>query len=283
MKIIHILNPCAGQGEAIKYKDLENTYITKGVGDATDYVLKTADDDVHFNVYGGDGTVSEVVNGIVKSGKSASFSIVPVGTGNDLLRTLDVCNKQSVTADVMTVNDKFAINAVNTGFDLDVVIKASQYKKKKLVSGTLAYVLGVVSVLCKKFGKHIIAEYVDENDVTHTFEGECLLAVAANGSFYGGGFKCAPVADITDGLVDFLIVKKVSRLKFLSLVAGYMKGKHIDPKTALPTKSFEKYVVFCKCKKITLSGIEKICADGEVWQAETVNIGVLPRAITLKK
>ncbi len=283
MKSIHILNPAAGQGEALKFKDLENSYITKGIGDATDYVKKTADDDVHFYVYGGDGTVNEVVNGIMQSGKSASFSIVPVGTGNDLLRTLDMNNSDTVLADVLTVNGKYAVNAVNTGFDLDVVLKASKYKKKKFVSGTLAYILGVISVLCKKFGKKIKVDYVDENDTAHVFEGESLLAVAANGSYYGGGFKCAPIADITDGLIDLLIVKKVSRLKFLTLIMQYMKGTHIDPKTRKPIPSFAKYVVFSKCKSITFSGIDRICTDGEVWDTDCAKIGIQQNAITVKK
>lgn len=283
MKTIHILNPAAGQGEALKYKDLPNIYVTKGIGDATEFVKNNAGDDVHFCVYGGDGTVSEVVNGIMQSGKSASFSIVPVGTGNDLLRTLDSGNSASVMADVLMVNDKYAINAVNTGFDLDVVIKAQEYKKKKFVSGTLAYVLGVVSVLCKKFGKKIKAEFCDEIGKTHTFEGECLLAVAANGSYYGGGFKCAPVADITDGLIDLLIVKKVSRIKFLSLIMRYMKGKHINPQTKQPIPSFAKYVVFAKCKRVIFSGIDKICTDGEVWDTDRADISLIKNAITLKK
>ncbi len=283
MKTIHILNPAAGQGEALKYKDLENAYITKGVGDATDYVKTSADDGVHFYVYGGDGTVSEVVNGIMQSGKSASFSIVPVGTGNDLLRTLSLNDKTTVLADVLSVNGKYAINAINTGFDLDVVIKAQEYKKKKFVSGTLAYILGVVSVLCKKFGKKIKAEYTDSDGDTHAFEGECLLAVAANGSYYGGGFKCAPIADITDGLIDLLIVKKVSRIKFLSLIMQYMKGKHINPKTKQPIPSFAKYVVFSKCTRVTFSGIDKICTDGEVWDTDRADISIIKNAITLKK
>ena len=283
MKSIHILNPAAGQGEALKYKDLENAYVTKGVGDATEYVKNSADDGVHFYVYGGDGTVSEVVNGIMQSGKAASFSIVPVGTGNDLLRTLDMSDTDTVLADVLTVNDKYAVNAVNTGFDLDVVIKAQQYKKKKFVSGTLAYVLGVVSVLCKKFGKEIKVDYCDKDGTAHTFEGEALLAVAANGSYYGGGFKCAPIADITDGLIDLLIVKKVSRIKFLSLIIKYMKGMHIDPDTKLPIPSFAKYVVFAKCKSVSFCGIEKICTDGEVWDADRADISIINNAITLKK
>lgn len=283
MKSIHILNPAAGQGEALKYKDLENAYITKGVGDAVRYVKDNADDGVHFYVYGGDGTVSEVVNGIMQSGKAASFSIVPVGTGNDLLRTLDTSESDTVLADVLMVNDKYAVNAVNTGFDLDVVIKAQQYKKKKFVSGTLAYILGVVSVLCKKFGKKIKVDFCDNDGNAHTFEGEALLAVCANGSYYGGGFKCAPIADITDGLIDLLIVKKVSRLKFLSLIVNYMKGKHIDPKTKLPIPSFAKYVVFSKCKSVSFSGIDKICTDGEVWDADHADISIIQNAITLKK
>lgn len=282
MKIIHILNPAAGQGEALKFKDLENTYVTKGIGDATEYVKNTADDGVHFYVYGGDGTVNEVVNGILQSGKSASFSIVPVGTGNDLLRTLQINESETVMADVLVINGKYAVNAINTGFDLDVVIKAQEYKKKKFVSGTLAYILGVVSVLCKKFGKLIKVEYTDEGG-THTFEGESLLAVAANGSYYGGGFKCAPIADITDGLIDLLIVKKVSRLKFLSLILRYMKGKHIDPQTKQPVPAFAKYVVFSKCKRVIFSGIDKICTDGEVWQTDRADISIMKNAITLKK
>ena len=283
MKKIHILNPAAGQGQALNYKNSENAYITKGVGDATDYVAKNADDGVHFYVYGGDGTVSEVVNGIMRSGKSASFSIVPVGTGNDLLRTLDMNECDSVMADVLTVNDSYAINAVNTGFDLDVVIKASEYKKKKFISGTLAYILGVVSVLCKKFGKKISVEYTNKDGNTKTFEGECLLAVAANGSYYGGGFKCAPIADITDGLIDLLIVKKVSRLKFLTLIMKYMNGKHISPETKSPIPSFAKYVVFDKCKSVTFSGIDKICTDGEVWNTDCARIGIKQNAINVKK
>ncbi len=283
MKTIHILNPAAGQGEALKFKDLENAYITKGIGDATEYVKNNADDGVHFFVYGGDGTVSEVVNGIMKSGKAASFSIVPVGTGNDLLRTLDMADADSVLADVLTVNDKYAVNAVNTGFDLDVVIKAQEYKKKKFVSGTLAYILGVVSVLCKKFGKKIKVNFCDKDGKWQTFEDECLLAVAANGSYYGGGFKCAPIADITDGLIDLLIVKKVSRIKFLTLIIKYMKGKHIDPKTKQPIPSFAKYVVFSKCKSVTFSGIDKICTDGEVWNTDCAEIGIKQNAITVKK
>lgn len=286
MKTIHILNPAAGQGDALKYKDLQNVYITKAKDDATQFVISQIEgssEPLHFNVYGGDGTVNEVVNGIVKANGTASFSVVPTGTGNDLLRTFDMEQHENINADILTVNGRCAVNAVNTGFDLDAAIKAAQYKKLPFVSGTLAYVLGVVSALCKKFGKNLTITYTDQNDTEHTFSGECLLAVSANGIYYGGGFMCAPVASISDGLIDLLIVKKVSRLKFLSLVLDYKKGKHIDKKTQLIKKSFAPYVVFCKCKSVKYEGISEICADGEVWDATSAQIDIIPAAVKLSR
>lgn len=285
MKTVHILNPAAGQGGAVKYKDLEGVYITRGKYDATEFVKKTVaeGEDVHFNVYGGDGTVNEVVNGLVGAPCNASFSIVPVGTGNDLLRTFDLSGLESVKADVLTVSGKYAINAVNTGFDLDVVLKATEFKKKPFISGTLAYILGVVAVLCKKFGREMRIEYTDEKGNTEVYEGACLLTVCGNGQYYGGGFHCSPAADISDGLIDLMIVKKVSRLKFISLVGKFMKGRHIDLQTLKPIKAFEKYMIFKKCKSVTIKNIDRICADGEIWDTNQVTVGIVPSAVILKR
>lgn len=284
MNTIYILNPAAGQGKAMEYKNAENAYVTRCVGDATDFVKsKAAENDTHFKVCGGDGTVNEVVNGLIASGGDSSFSIIPVGTGNDMLRTFNETGLDECMLDVLTVDDRYAVNAVNTGFDLDVVIKASEYKKKPLISGHLAYVLGVISVFCKKFGKHIMAEFTDKDGNTETFSGDAMLAVCANGRFYGGGFKCAPIAEISDGLIDFMVIKKVSRLRFLSLVLGYKAGKHVDKKTGRPTRKFEKYIIYKKCRSVKLSGLSRICADGEIWDASSVTVDIIHGAVKLKK
>ncbi len=284
MKTIHILNPAAGQGKALDYRGLENVYITKSERDATEFVKNTIlqQDDVHFNVYGGDGTVNEVVNGLVGS-ENTSFSVVPVGTGNDLLRTFDATGLETVKTDVLKIGNKYAVNAVNTGFDLDVVIKAAEFKKKPFISGSFAYILGVASCFCKKFGSKIDVRYTDERGNTHSFSGECMLAVAANGQYYGGGFHCAPAADISDGLIDLLVIKKVSRLKFLSLILGYKKGKHINIESGYPTDKFKDYILFCKCKSVKFSGISRICADGEIWDTNEIEVSVVPGAVTLKR
>lgn len=284
MKIFNILNPAAGQGKALEYKDDENAYVTTGVHDATRFVRETvaAGAPVHFNVYGGDGTVNEVVNGLIGA-RDASFSIVPVGTGNDMLRTFERTGRDESSLDVLTADGRYAVNAVNTGFDLDVVIKASEYKKKPLISGSLAYILGVASVFCKRFGKHMNVEYTDSEGKAHSYSGECMLTVCANGQFYGGGFHCAPAADISDGLIDLIIIKKVSRLRFLRLILGYKAGKHIDIEKEKPTKKFEKYIIYKRCKSVKLSGISEICADGEIWDANEVCVDIIPAAVTIKK
>ena len=283
MKTIHILNPAAGQGKALGYRELENSYVTKAPGDASDFVRETLEntsEDINFAVYGGDGTVNEVVTGIMDSGSDKAYmSVVPVGTGNDLVRSIK--DDGIINIDVLTVDNRYAVNAVNTGFDLEVVEKAAEYKKKPLISGTLAYVLGVVSVLFSKFGKKVHIDYVDKNGMNGEFDGECLLAVAANGAYYGGGFKASPAADVTDGCIDLMIIKKISRLKFISLVADYKQGKHINAATGEPFEKFKDIVFFKKCKSVVIGGIEKICADGEVFPASTVRIGVIHRALKL--
>ena len=285
MKVIHILNPAAGQGGAVKYKDLNGVYITRGKNDATEFVKKTVEkgEPVHFNVYGGDGTVNEVVNGLIDAPEGTSFSIVPVGTGNDLLRTFELSGQETVKADVLVANGRYAVNAVNTGFDLDVVLKAAEFKKKPFISGSMAYVLGVVSVLFSKFGKQMTIEYTDESGKTESYSGICTLTVCGNGQYYGGGFRCSPAADISDGLIDLMIIKKVTRFKFLTLVSKFMKGRHIDLKTLRPIKQFEKHLIFKKCKSVTIKEIDRICADGEIWDTNEVKVDILPASVTLKR
>lgn len=284
MKTVYILNPAAGRGGAMSYKNEENVYITKGGGDAFGFVIKTleaADEGVNFAVCGGDGTVNEVVRGIIVSGKrDACVSLIPTGTGNDLVRTVEQAGGD-VCADVLSVNGAVAVNAVNIGFDLDAVLRASQYKKKPFLPGGLAYVFGVVSTLFRRYGTHMRIEYIDSDGSCGVFEGECLLTVMGNGRYYGGGFESSPAASMTDGLIDLTVVKKVSRLKFISLVGKYKNGLHIDVKNNRPHEQFGDIVIFKKCRSVSVSGIENICCDGEIIGMKHAEIGVLPRAVRL--
>ena len=288
MKQLHIINPAAGNGLAQQTADQkipagQARYLTTGVGDAERVVLETcrSDPNTHFIVYGGDGTVQEAAAGILKAGagKTASLSVVPVGTGNDLLRTFPEQGKLHVI-DALKCGETYGLNIVNFGFDSLVVEKTERYKKR--FPGSAAYIFGLVDTLFHKIGQHWEIELEDKDGNTEILNGEFTLALAANCQYYGGGFHAAPLADPADGLIDFLAVKAVSRLTFLRLVGDYKKGTHFDPATGNLCEKFQSYLFFRRCRRVKLSGIGSFCADGEVRPAAEIEISVVPQALRLQ-
>jgi diacylglycerol kinase family enzyme len=111
-------------------------------------------------------------------------------------------------------------------------------------------------MLSPKLGDNVVVK-VDGKNV---FEGKMLLSAAANAKFYGGGYKCAPFADVSDGLIDLVIVKKISIITFARLVKFYKDGEHLND------KKFNKYVTFVKGKDIEINAKNDLTSsyDGEV-------------------
>ncbi|HPT85795.1 MAG TPA: diacylglycerol kinase family protein [Bacillota bacterium] len=292
MNRLHIINPAAGKRnpfDLIKEKlKGEEYYITQGVGDAERFVREhcTGQPETHFIVYGGDGTLCEVVNGILSAGAGgeAVLSVVPTGTGNDFHRLLRRGERRRFDALKYRIGEsiKYAVNIINTGFDTTVVEKMQNYKRLPLVTGSMAYIFGVGDTLLHKMGERWKLKITEPDGSETEEEDEYLLALAANGRYYGGGFMAAPVAETDDGLLDILLAKKVSRMRFLSLVAEYRKGKHIDPESKKPVKKFEGLLDYRRCVKISIEGLRSVCVDGEVMPAESIEVGVVPDAVTVQ-
>ena len=287
MKIIQIINPKAGHGHAEDVKLTKGDiirYKTTCVHDAEAAVKRfceTYDGEIHFIVCGGDGTINEVVNGIMSADASdrAYFSVAPTGSGNDFVKNFkNESKKQRI--DLIKYNDRYAVNMINIGFDCNVVKETQLYKNKKFIGGSMAYILGVGNVLLHKIGQNMQLTVTDENDVITEYNGEYLLCPVANGSFCGGGFNALPLAELNDGLLDMLIVSKISKAKFISLVGEYRSGTYIDPKTKEIKPKFADVLKYIRCKKVTVSGIESICIDGELENMEKVDIEIIPNAIT---
>lgn len=286
MKIIQIMNPKAGHGHAeavqLSKEDIIR-YTTTCIGDAKRAVISFCneyDDEIHFIICGGDGTINEVVNGIMESGAvdRVYFSVAPTGSGNDFVRNFKN-EKKKHRIDVIKYNGKYAINMLNIGFDCSVVEKTSLYKNKKLISGSMAYILGIGNVLFHKLGNDFKIKLWDENDAEIEYNGSCLLTAIANGCFCGGGFNALPLAKFDDGLLDMLIIDKVSRGKFISLVGDYRKGTYIDKDTKEIKPKFRSVLNYYRCKKVHIEGIRAICADGEVEKANYCDIEIIPKAI----
>ena len=286
MKIIQIINPKAGHGhaEAVQLsKDDIIRYKTTGIGDAQQAVSRFCsqyDDEIHFIVCGGDGTINEVVNGIMDAGANdrCYFSVAPTGSGNDFVRNFKN-EKVKRRIDLIKYNGRYAVNMLNIGFDCSVVEKTHLYKNKKLISGSMAYILGIGNVLFHKMGNDFKITITDENGAEIEYNDTCLLTAIANGSFCGGGFNALPLAELDDGLLDMLIVDNISRTKFFTLVGDYRAGTYIDTETREIKAKFKNILNYYRCKKVKIDGISMICADGELETASSVEIEIVPLAI----
>ena len=284
VETVHILNPAAGAGRAAQLCHVQEgdlIYETKGEGDAERYVCELCRQNpyAHMIIYGGDGTVNEAVNGIMAAGagKTARFSAVAAGTGNDFIRAFEG-KEGEFPIDLIRCNGRYAADMLNIGFDCDVVAKTMSLKKLPLVSGSFAYILGVASVLCGKMGHHRRITMTGADGNEEIFDDDFLLTVAANAPYCGGGFQAASPARTDDGLLDLMMVKKVSRRRFIALIKDYHDGTHMDTKSCQPTEKFRDIITYRRFTKAKIEDISLLCADGEVTAAKEAVIEVVPRA-----
>jgi len=302
MKTVFIINPCAGCGKntealicniksASQSADADvEIYITKSPGDATSYIRDFCNKygSARFIACGGDGTLSEVVNGVIGF-EGCQVGVLPIGTGNDFCRNFKSdtnfenitlllqgdtvkCDAIKYTTCIDGIKKSgYCANMFNIGFDCNVADMTAEMKKKPFISGSLAYLISVFAMLIRKKGASLKIEL----DGKETHNGRLLLTSIANGSYCGGGFKSNPLASLKDGLININIVKNISRLRFLTLLPCYMKG------TFLEVRGIDKIISSLKCKKIVvtpLSGKMRLCSDGEIIDAGRTEFEIVPQA-----
>ncbi len=299
MKTVFVVNPRAGHGKYTKklldeIKALESNaeiYLTKAPNDATRFVKEYLSENgkTRFIACGGDGTLSEVVNGMADF-KDAQVGVIPIGSGNDYVRSfgtevdffdtflqatadteqVDVI-KYSLTDNEKT-KDGFCINMANIGFDCNVADLTNRIKEKTFLGGSLAYIVAIFIMLISKKGADLKVE--TEDGVI--YDGRLLLTSLANGKFCGGGIMSNPKASVTDGLINMNIIKNVSRIRFISLLPYYMKG------TFLNLRGIERFITSPKYKNVIITpnnGKMKVGVDGEVSNAEKIEFSVIEGGI----
>ncbi len=304
MKHLFIINPIAGHKdrsaqirrnvESLILTDPYGIAVTDGVGAATriasEFIAANeGEDDLRIYACGGDGTLTETAEGVFKSGGKAAVGVVPIGSGNDFVKSLGVPvntfrdlraqTRGTVTEiDLLSVSDKdglarTALNIISAGFDAAVAKGQDKFKRLPLVSGSAAYNLSLVQCLFTKrkhrFRMNMDGVPFDSGDDPN------LFAIAANGSYYGGGYRAAPYADLSDGLMDFIRIRTVSVMKFLGLVGKFRKGMHVD--------TMKDVTTFNRCKSIQLFSDDPIDIniDGEIVPMRDPVISVLPKALRI--
>lgn len=308
---VHIINPMSGRGAsgANIYSAVEKSAAESGgeilkserPGHIEELAAQACAKDpfVHIIAYGGDGTVNETVSGIMKSGASrtASFSVIPVGSGNDFSAYVNdsgvfakaELNKIDVVRVTCGDDVRYFANMMNIGFDCNVVSETYTLKKKPFLHGSAAYIAGVAKtlILKKTFRGKVTLEGVvpfgaeEESAAPEVFEQKILLTAAANSRYCGGGFCAAPLASLNDGLLDVLVINNLSRLRFLTVVGAYRAGSYIN-EDGVMGRMFSDIITYRKCRKVTVEGPDKYCLDGEVYSAgesRRIEAEVLPGAM----
>ncbi len=303
MKTIFIVNPKAGQGKDVStlcgtiqeageklQKDVE-IYITKRPGDGESFVREYCQKhgSARFIACGGDGTLNEVLNGAMGQ-VGAEIGVLPSGTGNDFVRNFPDAGDflspeaqllgETVVCDAMSYQEmdrgaapRYSANMFNIGFDCNVADMAARLKKKPLISGSMAYFLGIFLILIQKKG----ADLRIVTDGSEQHNGPLLLCSMAKGSFCGGGIKSNPLASIQDGKININIIYNISRLNFLSKLPLYMKGTHLGKKgieKVISTEKFREIIIEPK------GGEMRVSVDGEIKTIGRAKFEILPAAFS---
>ena len=287
-----ILNPKSGRTrkyqhveDAIKFECKKRAlsyhiYYTTCPGDAMEYVtsmVRISQDKQRFICIGGDGTINEVVNS-APCNENVEFGVIPSGSGNDFIRNFTnnslfesieaQIEGNTISLDLIKCNDSYSVNMVNIGFDCAVARMASKLKKSKFVPAKLSYIAGLIVVAFRKIGTKMKIIFDDGEIIDKVL----TLTAIGNGRFCGGGFCAAPLANLSDGIMDVCYIKKVSIFKFISLVGIYKSGKHLDSKRAQKVISYKRVSHF----RMEFEEPLPICNDGEINGAKTIEFSVIP-------
>ncbi len=186
---------------------------------------------------GGDGTVHEVINGLmqVPEDRRPTLGIVPLGSGNDFAHSIGIHGnpaealRQIYTGqprridlgvfDIGRGKKEYFDNTFGLGFDATVTIRSHRLT---WVRGFMMYLVAVLQTITLNFDTPMMHVHTDKE----SWEERTIMLVVCNGPREGGGFLVAPAAVNTDGMLNYAAIRKVSRLMMLRLVPEVMKGTH---------------------------------------------------------
>ena len=294
---IVILNPTANRGNMEQHRALlrrlerepQAEYVeTKRQGEAQERAMNAAKEGRPIIIVGGDGSVHEVVNGILSAGRRVPLGIVAAGSGNDFAwHTLKLPHDPAaaieraftgrlVDVDAGIVNGRYFANSFSVGLDADIAVVAGWMKKIPLMSGQRLYYGTTIKQLL--FGYHRcpwLKFTLDgsEGPVEATSKRYVLMAVT-NGPTYGAGFRINPTADYSDGLLDVCTISYGPLPRALKLLPVVQKGEHAE----LPE------VTFFRARSVHIESQKpvNIQMDGETTSATSYDAKILPGALWVR-
>jgi len=288
-------NPVAGDGKTVKAMSYLSAMFYKNQIEFKERELKRPWDAYRLTkftcqaypwcegiiVIGGDGTIQEMVAGMIDALEAYSLErcsmplgILATGSGNDFIRCIEtkklpdsailiaddffekLQRRETRAVDVITANNMAFLNIANIGLDARIVENAVGLKAKY---GKRAYLAAVHQSIAEHENIDLKIEVDGKN-----LDGSYTLAAICNGQYYGGGLRIAPNAKIDDGKITLCLVEAMSRRKLTLLFPSLRIGMH----------KYLKAVKFIECEEVTITippqqnPPSKLCMDGNLYPIE---------------
>jgi YegS/Rv2252/BmrU family lipid kinase len=289
------INPTAGRGRAgRRLSRIQEIFVESGIeidlhasramGDLEELVhAEVCAGADRIIVAGGDGSIHEAVNGIMRAEPTARLGIIPTGTGNDFAKACAIpldwehatrllakrlsANAISRRIDIGRMNDRYFANGAGIGFDAKVTRVAQSYQWP---IGDLVYLYAIFRCMADGIATPDMTLVTDHLQ----WSGPVTLVSISNGPWVGGMFHIAPMADNSDGQLELIIADPVSRLRITSLLPKLMRGKHMR----------EHEITHTSVRRVRIEASAAVPShlDGEVQPlATSFDIDVLAAALDL--
>jgi diacylglycerol kinase (ATP) len=284
-----VLNPAAGRGRArsewprvaaqlraagLAFDVAETQAPGEGMRDAE----RAARDYDAVIAAGGDGTVHEVVTGLMRAGGGAALGVLPLGSGDDFAKMLSPDDAiERLARGTVRLMDVGCMRSDGTarwfanGMDIGFGAHAARNLRRvpAFLTGLGAYIGALAITLLRYPWLEVRLQLDDEPPFTHA----TTMTAVMNGCAFGGSFHVCPGARADDGLLDLLIAQRVGRLEILGLVPKIMRGTHVDdPRLRL-----------ARARRVLIESDDPLLveADGEIVfeDAHRLEIEVLPGAL----
>src|ERR1041385_7850883 len=200
---------------------------------------------------GGDGTISEVANGILSAGTDAVLGILPSGTGGDFRRTIGVPNKPARAAEILRqgqtrlidvgkatftnahgeIQQRYFLGVASFGLSADVIAKVKEggpdwlpTKGPRWLTGRMSFAVAMVETAARKSATRVVVQLDDDPARHMTVANLCV----ANARYFGGGMKIAPNAKLADGKFDVVSIGDLGAARILANSPRLYLGAHLS-------------------------------------------------------
>lgn len=292
-KKLVIINPSANSGNTQKIVSTaheilrnENTIFaeTSSAGHAVELASKAGEYDMVVAI-GGDGTIHEVVNGLmsIDSQERPALALVPSGSGNDSCRMagipLDVAEALTISLtgspkkfDVGMCNERYFLNSCSIGIDALVVAKTNELKATKKLTGGLLYISALMHVVLHSLKAFNVELSIDKSQ---TLKKKILLCAVTNGKTYGSGIAINPSANPADGKLSVVYIDEISVSKTLSYLPLLAAKKH-ERIPEFHATNFDSLTL------VSSHGTPLVAqADGEIFTDTIFEMRTIPHALDI--